>query len=74
MKLIIFIFDWYIMFMLAFCLFMDNGDVFFFLTIILAIITQIIAISEESKKEKMKRKKEDNNVQNPKIIENNLKD
>ena len=74
MKLIIFIFDWYIMFMLAFCLFMDNGDVFFFLTIILAIITQIIAISEESKKEKMKRNKEDNNVQNPKIIENNLKD
>ena len=51
MKLIIFIFDWYIMFMLAFCLFMDDGDVFFFLTMIAVIIIQIIAISEESKRD-----------------------
>ena len=62
-KLIFLIGDWFILFVLAFCIFMDNGNVFIFLAVIATIITQIIAISAESKKEKLIKKK-NNNSQN----------
>lgn len=62
-KLIFLIGDWFILFVLAFWIFMDNGNVFIFLAVIATIITQIIAIYDESKKEKLIKKK-NNNSQN----------